>query len=544
MSGSLSNTQQPIEGTPPGILASLFGLVKAAVYPFDPVLTGMVAAGLCLEALSRFLGLTRAALYEHIVRLGLRTPPDAPFRSAGARGWSDEDVRRLVAWRPVGVHPEVIGESLSKRRKAAAVRAKCRRIGLAAPSRRLLFRPDPAALRKLTGPGPADASLSPAAKYGRPAGPTLPGFEAAPQSRPTRRTGGMRDLAHAEDQPELELLADIGLTEQAGPVVPEIPTVTASDLAEPGAAASDAVDTSAARPKSAARNRPGRSFLKPQGVTTANPLGEPGAAASDAVDTSVAAAEVGRTEQAEPIVPETPTVTARDLAEPSGAASDAVDTSAAAAEAGRTEQAGPLLPEIPAVKASNRAERDAAASDASDRSTACAEARPIPQTIEDVDFADLRWIGRLRSPAAHLPATWAIGMLVMSGLHWREAARMTGKSAAALRTLRTRIGAPVDHDREKSTSTFDPVVATATREKGHWIVRKGLRTEDQRGPVTYFWVSRHDRSTWYPPTRRKRDHLIEGRSPIMTIFTRAMLGDEAARYEPRSARAGSPAMAS
>ena len=103
--------------------------------------------------------------------------------------------------------------------------------------------------------------------------------------------------------------------------------------------------------------------------------------------------------------------------------------------------------------------------------------------------------------------------------------------------------APVDRDRDKLTREFDIVVATATREKGNWIVRKGRVAEDQRGPATYFWVRKNDRATWYAPTRRKRDHLIEGRSPIMTIITRAMLGDEAKKYEPRSAKAGSLSMA-
>jgi hypothetical protein len=415
------------------------------------VLTGMVAAGLCLDALSRFLGLARAALHEHIVRLDLRTPPDTPFRSAGARGWSDEDVQLLVAWRPIGVHPEAIGENLAKRRKAAAVRAKCRRIGLAAPPRKNLFRPDPTAPRGLGGPGAAADPLSLAAKCGRAAGPVFPDFDATAEF--------VRLEARPEEPPELGLPEVLGGTEQADPVVAEIPTVTTTGL-------------------------PGR----------------------DAV--------------------------------PSGA----VDTPTVSAEVGGTEQSGPAVAEIPTVATGGLAERDAVPSGAVGTGSTSAEVGPIPQTIEEVDFSDLTWIRRLRSVPGHLPAVWTLGMLMMSGLRWRDAAGMTGKSPAALRTIRTRIGIPVDPDREKHTGEFDIVVATATREKGGWIVRKGIATDSQRGS-TYFWVRKNDRGTRLPPTKRRRDRTIEGRSPIMTIYTRAMLGDEAARYEPRPARVRPPEMA-
>jgi hypothetical protein len=418
---TVTNAPQPIEGPPQGIFAELLSFVRAAVFSFDRVLAGMVGAGLCLEALSRFLGLTRSALFDHIIRLGLPTPPDTAFRSPGARGWSVEDVQRLIAWRTAGVHPEVIGESLARPRRAGAVRAKCRRIGLAAPPRKSLFRPSAAELCGLSGGrAPLAEPLSPVEKCSRAAGPAVSDFVSTIDApKPTRCTDRARSRGRPEGQQELGLLGVVGGAEQALSVVPETPTLTTSNLAD----------------------------------------------------------------------------------------------------------------------------RDVAPSDAFETSTAAAEAAPIPQTIEDVDFADLTWIGRLRSPPTHLPAVWALGMLVMSGLHWREAAKMTGKSAAALRTIRTRIGAPVDRDRDKLTRAFDIVVATATREKGNWIVRKGRVTEDHRGPATYFWVPKHDRACWYAPTRRKRDHLIEGRSPIMTIVTRAMLRDEATKYEPRPAKAGSLAMA-
>jgi hypothetical protein len=376
------------------------------------VLTGMVAAGLCLDALSRFLGLAPTALYDHIVRLGLRTPPDAPFRSAGARGWSEEDVRRLIAWRPIGVHPEVIGDSLSKPRKASAVRAKCRRVGLAAPPRGSLFRPDPAALRRLSGLGAAIDPLAPVERYIRPVGPLLPGFEPAPQParpKPPRRASATSAPTRPEGQHELGLLGDVAGTGHALPAVPETPRAS-------------------------------------------------------------------------------PTI----------------------------------VPPAPAPAAVS----------------------PIPQNDEEVDFSSLTWIGRLRSPATYRQAVYAIGMLLMSGLHYRVAAEMTGRSAASLRTIRTRIGVPVDQDRGKTTLDFDIDVANATRVLGNWIVRKGMMAEGQRGPASYFWVQKHDRSTWYPPSRRTRDHLIEGRSPHMTIITRGMLDEAAARGRPLYSKAGCVAHAS
>ena len=41
-----------------------------------------------------------------------------------------EDIRLLIAWRPSGVRPEVIGQHLTRPRSANAVRAKARRLGL------------------------------------------------------------------------------------------------------------------------------------------------------------------------------------------------------------------------------------------------------------------------------------------------------------------------------------------------------------------------------------------------------------------------------
>lgn len=108
----------------------------------------MVAAGQGIQALCLLLGMARATLEEHIVRLCLPTPHDRPLRKPGPKAWSVMDKIRVMVWRPLGVHPEIIGQRLDKPRSANAVRAQSRRMGIAAPARRDLHKPDPASLQE------------------------------------------------------------------------------------------------------------------------------------------------------------------------------------------------------------------------------------------------------------------------------------------------------------------------------------------------------------------------------------------------------------
>jgi hypothetical protein len=126
------------------LLSLAVAATAAAGFPFDPVLAGMVAAGQGIQAICLYLGLTRAALDDHIARLGLKRPHDRPLRKGGPRGWSALDTRRLIAWRVRGIHPETIGQRLG--RSANAVRAKARRLGIPRPDRKSLQRIDPAHL--------------------------------------------------------------------------------------------------------------------------------------------------------------------------------------------------------------------------------------------------------------------------------------------------------------------------------------------------------------------------------------------------------------
>ena len=122
----------------------LLSAVAALAFPFDCVLAGMVGAGLGIEAICLYLGLTRLVLDDNLVRLGLRTPHDRPLRKSGARGWSVQDLQCAIYWRRDGIHPDVIGQRLG--RSANAVRAKLRRIGVPPPGRKALRRVDPQSL--------------------------------------------------------------------------------------------------------------------------------------------------------------------------------------------------------------------------------------------------------------------------------------------------------------------------------------------------------------------------------------------------------------
>lgn len=399
MLGSTSHKPQA-DGALSGLLSRLLCLAKQIVFPLDRVLCGMVAAGLCVDALCAFLGLSRALLDGHIVRLGLQTPNDKPFRIR-VRGWSVMDTQRLIAWRAVGVHPEVIGENLSSKRSANAVRAKCRRLGIPAPLRGELFRPD---ATQLTDPEPGfgfstqpDETSSPADNCGRSAGPI---------------------------QTDLHLLG----MDDAGEATP-----------------------------SSKRSRSPRAVPRPAGQRELPLMGV------------VAGADCQRS-----------------VSELAKAASGQ-------------------------------------------------QSAPIPSTIAEVNLSDLTWLAFVKHPCRHEPSVWVIGMLMMAGLHYEAAASLTCRTASSIRTLRTRMGVPVDRDRKKQTNDFDLDVARHTHDENGYMIRKAV----VEGGPRYFWISKTDRSTRLPPTHRKREHMIEGRSPLMTIVTRAMLDERAraASDSPRMMRA-------
>ena len=222
MSGALAKAEERRLPGPSGVPPVLRSLAAVVLFPFDEVLRGMVAAGQGIEALCLFLGLTRSLLDDHLVRLGLTTPHDRPMRKAGAKGWSIMDTIRLIAWRIAGVHPEIIGERLE--RTAGAVRSKGRRLGLCAPARKLLHKPDPKTLRDpepgffRPNPPPSPVPTAPDAACGRVAGGiTYRGREALGAfSRPANESTGEKIVAFFNGsigQRELPLFGVVGGTD-------------------------------------------------------------------------------------------------------------------------------------------------------------------------------------------------------------------------------------------------------------------------------------------------------------------------------------------
>ena len=143
-------------------------------FPFDDLLQGMVKAGQGMEALCLILGLTRDLLHSDLIRLGLPTPHDRAMRKPGPRSWTPREIRCLIWWRKLGVHPEIIGLVLG--RSAASVRWKCRHLGIVAPPRKLLHKPNPNSLvepepgcfwRNAAPSEPASLPSSPKAACGR-----------------------------------------------------------------------------------------------------------------------------------------------------------------------------------------------------------------------------------------------------------------------------------------------------------------------------------------------------------------------------------------
>jgi hypothetical protein len=194
---------------------------------FDGLLGCMVAAGQGIEALCFILNLTRQALDEHIVRLGLPTPHDRPLRKPGPKGWSLLDTIRLIVWWFAGVHSEIIGPRLERRRSANAVRAKARRLGLPRRLPTELHKPDPASLRdpdpgviaSWTRRGPVGGGLSPVgeiavqplARFDLGVPDSISRVEPQGSAKATRKAHAQRKGQTAR-QRELPLLAVVGGT--------------------------------------------------------------------------------------------------------------------------------------------------------------------------------------------------------------------------------------------------------------------------------------------------------------------------------------------
>ena len=129
------------ENTPSSGASCLPPLIKAAIYRYDAVLIGMVAAGLGLEAICLLSwSFRRRASTITWSALGLKEPHSRPVRKGGRKAWSTLDVMRLIAYRVACVHPATIAAKLD--RSVSGVYAKLRRLGVPAPPRATLRRFD------------------------------------------------------------------------------------------------------------------------------------------------------------------------------------------------------------------------------------------------------------------------------------------------------------------------------------------------------------------------------------------------------------------
>ena len=393
----------PIVGA--GWLLSLAG--AAVSLPVDTLLRGMVAAGQGIQAILDYLGLSRMALEAHIVRLGLPMPHDRPRRRAGGpHPWTDEDVRRLIAWRLTGVHPESIGLRLG--RSVGSIRSKSRRLGVPTPDRRSLRKVDPADLADSTtdlwvGQQPSQA------------------FDPTPSQRCGTAAGA-----------------------------PSVGGVNHNSITEPDAAYAVAAGAVAPAQGALDLGNSDASAASVQGVSTRARRGQ------------------------------------------------------GARQSGNRKQGQRELGLLQVVAG-----------------TDIAEARvPIPATHRDVDLAgDLTWMGRMSSPQKNEIYVWTLGLLFMSGLHWREIAERIGRKPGAVRTMRTNFGIPVAKDRRLLTMEFDECVGKMTCVISKYIVKRCVESG------LYFWCHRDDRACkTAPAVRRKkglRDQRIEGRSPVFRLLSRA-----------------------
>lgn len=398
----------------------LLSLIAAVVSSFDCVLVGMVAAGLGIEAICDYLGLTRGLLDHSLVRLNLPTPHDRPRRKAGSRkgAWTVEQVRAAIQWRLQGVHPDNIGQRVG-RRSGNAVRAKLRRLGVPNPPRDKVRRCDPSQMPAVTEfwfPSPAGDSHG-------------------------VRTSASASAAMPATAPKPK--------QEAAPVTP-FPAVAAKVAPRPQAN------------RSARRKAPGQRELSVlQDVNAGRNVSTPTTAVASSSDRS------------------NEVVTAT------------------------TQPSASLLP-APAIRSSVSPNRPvpppSQQRSLSLPSTPESEVRQVTGADEDVS-----WVSGIQDIIHNRKAVSVIADLHFGLLYWRSAADRLGMTSSRLRTIRTRIDIPLDHNRKKFTNVYDPDLArqnwvacgcTLVHEpqipdgrRGHWFFRSNAK--NCRGDKFSLWTKRH-----------------------------------------------------
>ena len=103
-------------------------VAAAALFQVAPVLAGMVAAGLGIEAIRLYLDLSRTEILDRLAALGLPVPNSRPVRKGGKHAWTGEDVRHFIELWLSGVRIRGIAAVLG--RSPGAIYSKRRRLGL------------------------------------------------------------------------------------------------------------------------------------------------------------------------------------------------------------------------------------------------------------------------------------------------------------------------------------------------------------------------------------------------------------------------------
>jgi len=147
----------------------------------------------------------------------------------------------------------------------------------------------------------------------------------------------------------------------------------------------------------------------------------------------------------------------------------------------------------------------------------------IPRSESEVDFANVKWLGQIKKPLTNKVAMFAYFMLFAGGLHFKKVAEMAGKSAGAVRTIRTNAGIPVDRKHNKIGNNFDLAGAWRTLRSTGYVLQECI---SQNG--NWFWVHQRDVARVKRcPQERKKFHQADGRSRSNT-FT-ILKGESACR---------------
>jgi hypothetical protein len=119
--------------------------------------------------------------------------------------------------------------------------------------------------------------------------------------------------------------------------------------------------------------------------------------------------------------------------------------------------------------------------------------KPEDATPEE---GDLTWIGKLQHVIYDEEAVRIIGMRQMGLEHWRSTAAVLGLTPGQLKTIRTRIDIPVDRDRSKFGSTYDPELARFNFDTcGYTLMRE--RTIPSTGRPGHWFYRRNGSKDWF-----------------------------------------------